>query len=78
MCSVALMDNCFAVRLRGKSRVGRDLVFVNDAQRVESHPLGIPIVGEAESVFGVANRGFIHHVRRWGESESWLPPLFSQ
>ena len=42
-----------AVRMRGKSRVGRNAVFVDDAEGAESHPLWIPIIGEAEGVFGV-------------------------
>jgi hypothetical protein len=39
-----------AMRMRGKSSVGRDPIFVDDAQRAESHPLRIPIIAKAEGV----------------------------
>src|SRR5262252_818722 len=42
-----------AVRMRGKPGVGRDVIFVDDAQGAESHPLWIPVIREAEGVFGV-------------------------
>src|SRR5579862_7350735 len=42
-----------AMRMSGKSGVRRDVVFVDDAQRAKSHPLGIPVIGKAESMFGV-------------------------
>jgi hypothetical protein len=39
-----------SVRMGGKSGVGRDPIFVDDAQRAKAHPLGIPKIAEAESV----------------------------
>src|SRR5579863_7008131 len=39
-----------AMRMRWKSVVGRNPIFIDDAQRAKSHPLGIPIVGKAEGV----------------------------
>ena len=39
-----------AMRMRGKTIVGRDPILVNHAQRTEAHPLGIPVIVEAESM----------------------------
>src|SRR5437868_11865375 len=41
-----------AMRVRGKSSVGRDPIFVDDAQRAKSNPLRIPVVAEAKGVMG--------------------------
>src|SRR5579862_2636637 len=39
-----------AMRMRRKSIIRRDPVFVDDAQRAKYHPLRIPIVAETESM----------------------------
>src|SRR2546423_10267833 len=39
-----------AMRMRWKTGIGRDPIFVDDAQRAESHPPGIPEIVETESV----------------------------
>src|ERR1700691_1140846 len=43
-------DFHIAMRMRRKSSVGRDPIFVDHPQRAESHPLGIPIFAETEGV----------------------------
>ena len=39
-----------AVRMRWEAVIRRDPIFVDDAQRTESHPFRIPVIVEAEGV----------------------------
>jgi len=42
-----------AMRMCGEAVIGRDPIFVDDAQRTESHPFWIPVIVEAEGVMAL-------------------------